>query len=254
MRRQAFRSVALAAALVWELAAPAFGAQTYAVAGHDSFSIGDNDITSEVTYAGVQTLSIRHRGGVTRYTAHVDYIRSDGNASTEASSDYVADLLATGQTLDTGDRDPDYLTVLNQPFAAELDPSTLADLRSLRGSVPFDFPSPFTGSSLHGYLRHIPSGMVGPRRSIGVGFEAAGPMRGSLPDRPGLTLRGTIAMSGMAYYDVKTAILLSLETTVTITGNVSNRADKDRVTIVFERSIRAASGPLPVPVPTKSPA
>jgi hypothetical protein len=58
----------------------------------------------------------------------------------------------------------------------------------------------------------------------------------------------------MAYYDVKTAILLSLETTVTITGNVSNRADKDRVTIVFERSIRAASGPLPVPVPTKSPA
>jgi hypothetical protein len=64
-------------------------------------------------------------------------------------------------------------------------------------------------------------------------------MKGELPDRPGLTLVGTIAMRGTAYYDIDTALLLALETTVTITGNVSNRSGKDPVTIVYARTIRA---------------
>jgi hypothetical protein len=79
-------------------------------------------------------------------------------------------------------------------------------------------------------------------------------MRGSLPDRPGLVLRGTIAMRGTAYYDIKTAVLLSLETTVTISGNVSNRAGNDPVTITFRRAIRtrdlAAHAPPPSPSPS----
>jgi hypothetical protein len=146
-----------------------------------------------------------------------------------------------GDTLDAENDDPDYLTVLNQPFAAELDTATLADLRSLRGTIPFDFPSPVSGTSLHGYLSHVPSGMLGTHRSIGVTFEAAGAMLGELPDRPGLVLHGTISMHGTAYYDARTALLLSLETTVTIAGTVSNRADKNPVTITFARRIRSAS-------------
>jgi hypothetical protein len=254
MRQSAFLCAGLVAALGCAGAANAANGPTYTVTGTDSFSIGDNDITSEVDYAGTQTLAVRHTGRITRYAAHVDYTRSDGTASTGATCDYVADVLPTGETLATADHDPDYLTVLNQPFAAELDPATLADLRFLRGSVPFDFPSPFTGSSLHGYLQHVPSGPIGPRRSVGVTFEAAGPMHGSLPDRPGLVLRGTIAMRGTAYYDIKTAVLLSLETTVTISGNVSNRAGNDPVTITFRRTIRtrdlAAHAPRPSPSPS----
>jgi hypothetical protein len=46
-------------------------------------------------------------------------------------------------------------------------------------------------------------------------------------------------MRGTAYYDIDTALLLALETTVTITGNVSNRSGKDPVTIVYARTIRA---------------
>jgi hypothetical protein len=72
-----------------------------------------------------------------------------------------------------------------------------------------------------------------------VRFEAAGPMTGALPDRPGLTLAGKIAMRGTAYYDVDTALLLQLDTTVTISGTVSNRAGKDPVTIVYQRKIKA---------------
>jgi hypothetical protein len=213
--------------------------QSYVVAGKDSFSIGSGDITSEVAYAGTQTLSITHHGTIVRMRAKVNYTRSDGAASTSATGDYVADLAATGELVDSADHDPDYLTVLNQPFAAQLDRATLGDLDHLHGTVPFDFPSPFTGSSLHGYLQHIGSGGFGPRRVVGVKFEAAGPMKGALPDRPGLTLAGKIAMRGSAYYDRDTSVLLVLDTTVTITGNVSNRAGKDTVTIVYERKISA---------------
>ena len=241
MRRSALVSAVLFAALVWELGATArAGEQTYTVAGRDSFSIGENDISSEVSYAGSQRLTFVRHGRTMRYRTHVTYTRDDGTAATNAVGDYLADVLPSGQTLEAADHDPDYLSVLNQPFAAQLDPSTIADLRTLRGSVPFDFPSPFTGgASLHGYLQHVPSGMVGPRRSIGVRFEAAGAMRGALPDRPGLTLQGTIAMKGTAFYDARTALLLALDTTVTISGNVSNRANKDPVTITFARSMRA---------------
>jgi hypothetical protein len=46
-------------------------------------------------------------------------------------------------------------------------------------------------------------------------------------------------MRGTAYYDGATALLLALDTVVTITGNVSNRSNKDPVTIVYSRTIRA---------------
>ena len=232
-------SVLLLAVIAFELGTVARADESYRVSGRDSFSIGENGISSEVAYAGMQTLGVVRREHATRYVAHVTYERRDGGASTRAVADYVSDVSATGAPIDAANHDPDYLTVLNQPFAAKLDAGTLGDLRALRGSVPFDFPSPFSSASLHGYLRHVPSGMVGPRRSIGVTFEAAGAMRGALPDRPELLLRGTIAMHGTAFYDARTALMVSLETTVTISGNVSNRAGKEPVTITFERSLRA---------------
>lgn len=228
-----------ALAILVALRAPALADQRYAVSGKDSFSIGAGDIHSEVSYRGTQTLKMVHHGKVTRYAAHVTYTRNDGGAQSGATSDYVADVLPTGEARDTADRDPDYLTVLNQPFSAQLDRQTLADLQHLEGALPFDFPSPFTGSSLHGYLKHIGNGMMGPHRSIGVRFESAGAMKGALPDRPGLTLTGTIAMKGTAYYDLDSALLLALDTTVTITGKVSNRSSNDPVTIVYARTIRA---------------
>ncbi len=220
--------------------------QSYSVDGKDSFSIA-GDIRSEISYSGTQTLRIRRHGKSSRYAAHVEYRRSDGPASTDATSDYVADLLPSGEIVESSEHDPDYLTVLNQPFAAQLDRQTLGDLRHMSGSMPFDFPSPFTGSSLHGYLRHIGGGTLGPRHATGVRFEAAGPMKGALPDRPGVTLSGTITMRGTAFYDSASAVLLALDSTVTINGTLSNRAGNDPVTITYERKIRAHE-----PQPTES--
>ena len=245
----------LALAFGCALAAPARADQTYAVTGKDSFAIGAGDIRSVVSYAGVQRLSITKHGKLLRLHAHVTYVRGDGSARTDAVGDYLVDVTPTGEAIDSADHDPDYLTVLNQPFAARLDRATLADLQHLHGALPFDFPSPFTGSSLHGYLQHIGNGRVRSRRSVGVRFESAGPMRGDLPDRPGLTLEGTIAMRGTAYYDLDSAILLLLDTTVTITGNVSNRSGKDPVTITYARTIRANDGAAPTgkALPSESP-
>jgi hypothetical protein len=214
--------------------------QRYLVWGRDSFSIGAGDIKSEVEYKGTQVLTVTRRGGSMRYTAKVDYLRSDQGATTDATADYVSDLMPSGEQFASADHDPDYLTVLNQPFSAQLDMATLADLRHLRSAVPFDFPSPFTSSTLHGRLQRIGNGLIGPRRALGVSFTAGGPMRGALPDRRGLTLAGSIEMSGTAYYDLETALLLSLDATVTISGTVSNRAGNDPVTIVYRRTIRAA--------------
>lgn len=226
--------------------------QTYVVAGKDSFAIGAGDIHSDVSYSGTQRLRISRHGKAMRFRAHVVYTRSDGTAQSDATGEYVADVMPSGETLDYADHDPDYLTVLNQPFSAQLDRATLSDLQHLDGPLPFDFPSPFTGSSLHGYLQHIGNGKIGPRRTIGVRFESAGPMKGGLPDRPGLTLVGTIAMRGTAYYDLDSALLLELDTTVTITGNVSNRTGKDPVTITYARTIRA-DVPHPVQSAGKAP-
>ncbi len=213
--------------------------QRYAVSGRDSFSIGDGDIKSETRYRGREVLTVEHHGKAMRYTAKVTYVRNDQGAESSASAGYVSDLLPTGQQLDSADHDPDYLTVLNQPFSAQLDAATLDDLRRLHGSVPFDFPSPFTGATLHGSLEGIGMGRVGGKPAVGVRFSAGGPMHGALPDRPGLTLSGGILMRGVAYYDAETALLLTLDATVTISGNVSNRSGKDPVTIVYRRSIRA---------------
>jgi hypothetical protein len=243
-RVQPVAATLLALALVNALGGTARAAgQRYQVSGHDSFVIGDGDIQSETEYRGTQVLTVSHRGKITRYVATAAYERSDQGAATKASADFVIDLLPSGDQIASADHDPDYLTILNQPFSARLDPKTLRDLRGLKGRAPFDFPSPFTGSAIHGHLDRAGSGFMGPHHVLGVRFEAAGPMNGRLPDRPGLSLVGGIAMSGTAYYDLDTALLVSLDATVTITGKVSNRNGNDPVTIVYRRTIRADDSP-----------
>ena len=240
MRAPQFTATLLFLALVALLADSARAdEQRYSVSGRDSFSIGDSDIKSETRYQGRELLTVRRHGKAMRYTAKVNYVRNDQGAESDAVADFVSDLLPTGEQLDSADHDPDYLTVLNQPFSAQLDVATLEDLKRVHGSVPFDFPSPFTGAALHGSLTGIGTARVGGRAAIGVRFSAGGPMRGALPDRPGLTLSGGILMRGTAYYDAESALLLTLDATVTISGNVSNRSGKDPVTIVYRRTIRA---------------
>jgi hypothetical protein len=185
-----------------------------------------------------QRLAIQRQGNATRFTATVTYDRHEGSAATHATGAFSTKILANGEQHDESDGDPDYLTILNQPFSIELDAPTLRDLRSLVRAVPFDFPSPMTGAPLHGSLRRLPDGTLNGRRVLGIAFAARGPLNGSLPDRPDMALSGTITMNGTAYYAYADALLLALDATLQIEGRVANSGQSDPVTIVYKRTIR----------------
>ncbi len=157
---------------------------TYDVAGSDTYAVGDADAQSQITYRGTQTLAIRREGGKTFFDASIRYTRVDQGATSSAKATFSAEVSADGEQHDLEDDDPDYLTVLNQPFAVQLDPQTLRDLAHLQAVVPFSFASPLTGSMLHGRLRRAGAGPVDGMQATGVGFDAEGPMSGALPGPP----------------------------------------------------------------------
>jgi hypothetical protein len=222
-------------------AAAARADQAYAVEGRDSFRAGNGDMRSETTYRGVQRLTIRRARGKTTYDARVEYDREGDGGKQHQRASFTSTLLPSGEQKDGPGNDPDYLTVLNQPFAVQLDPPTMRDLRHVTRAVPFDFPSPMTGATLHGTLRRLPDAMVGTSRAMGIAFEAKGPLHGALPDRPAMALAGTITMKGTAYYDYASALLVALDATLAIDGNIDDSARRAPVSIVYARSIRSSA-------------
>jgi hypothetical protein len=243
MRPRYVVSFALVLATLVGMAARVEADQPYTVDGEDRFQIGARDLRSEVLYSGRQTLSVQRSGRTTHYVARVDYVKVDGRQRSNAHGSFASTLLPSGEQRDDVNRDPDYLTILNQPFAVQLDAPTLRDLGRLHKQVPFEFPSPMTGAPLHGYLRGTGDGVIHGNRVLGVAFVAGGPMRGALPDRPGLTLAGRIRMTGTAYYKYADALMMALDATLTISGDLQDQGRIEPVTIVYKRTIRAEPRP-----------
>jgi hypothetical protein len=249
VRRAAVASSIAALVFVVMTVAVAAADQQYRVDGRDTFVIGSREMRSDIAYKGTQTLHIQSVRGGHRYTATVTYQRNDQGAITRARGSYESTISASGDQADGANNDPDYLTILNQPFAVQLDAPTLHDLAHLGGSVPFDFPSPITGAPLHGQLRHAPDGIINGTHVLGVAFEASGPLHGSLPDHPEMSLSGTIVMKGTAYYTYADALLLGLDATLRIAGTVDGSRDYNSVEITYTRSIRATPAPAGPPNP-----
>lgn len=212
--------------------------QWYSTGGEDSYQIAGHAERTDIVYAGTQRLAIDHQGSVTHFTSTVTYDRRESGSATHVTGTFSTSILANGEERDASDDDPDYLTILNQPFSIELDPPTLHDLRSLVRPVPFDFPSPMTGALLHGSLRRLPDGVINGRRVLGIAFAAHGPLNGALPDHPETAVSGTISMNGTAYYAYADALLTALDATLRIDGKVSNTGQNDPITIVYKRTIR----------------
>ncbi len=239
------RAVAGTFALLVAMAAAAAAAradQAYAVNGRDTFRTGNGDVRSETVYRGIERLTITRNHGATTYEARVEYDRNGDGGKQHQRASFTSTLLPSGEQKDGSGSDPDYLTVLNQPFAVQLDAPTMRDLGHVKRAVPFDFPSPMTGATLHGTLRRLPDAMVGGNRAMGIAFEATGPLHGALPERPGIQLAGSITMKGTAYYGYSNALLLALDATLGIAGTIDDAAQRSPVSIVFARSIRSADG------------
>jgi hypothetical protein len=240
-RRAAAGSIALLIFVVCAAAA-AQADQTYRVDGSDTYQIGGRDVRSEIAYSGIQRLSVRPAAGnARRYVARAEYSRNDQGAHARVTASFESTIMPDGEQRDGTNNDPDYLTVLNQPFAVQLDSETMHDLAHLSGSVPFDFPSPITGAPLHGTLRHVGAATLDGEPVLGVAFDASGPLKGKLPDHPDLVLAGHIRMNGTAYYTQAGALLLALDATLSINGTVVDHARRSPVEIVYKRSLK----PLP---------
>jgi hypothetical protein len=233
------RAAVVTAALLSSLAIPAAAGQRYDVSGEDTYQIGASADTTQITYAGAENLDVVTDPNGHRYVAEVDYTREDESGKAQVHARFVQELLHDGTFEDRTDEDPDFLTVLNQPFAVQLDAPTLRDLEHLHGMVPFEAASPLGGAKLSGYLRSAPPGNVSGLHAVGVRFEASGPMSGALPDHPHALLVGKMRMNGTAYYAATGALLLALDATLTIDGKLKGGPDTVPVRIVYHRTIRS---------------
>jgi hypothetical protein len=219
--------------------------QVYSVDGSDAFSIAGRQVRSLITYEGTQELTFLPAARKTVFHATVRYRKNDGGTASLQHAAFALTMLPSGDVSNEDNADPDYLTILNQPFSVQLDRPTMHDLHGLARAVPFDFPSPMTGATLHGTLRRLLDGSLNGARVLGIAFSASGPLEGTLPDRPTLAVSGTITMNGTAYYAYSNALLLALDATLMIEGKVGGTASNDSVTIRYKRRIRPAGASDP---------
>ena len=232
----------MAAALA--LPGAALGDQRYTISGSDRYQIGSADLHTNITYSGTQSLTVRRAGKQKQFSAEAKYFRSDETGRISSRASFAQVMTPQGELQDSRDDDPDYLTVLNQPFAIELDPETLQELQNLKTRVPFEFPARVMGGTLRGFLRRGPDGRIAAQPAIAITFDATGPMEGPLPDRAAMTMRGTMHMKGTAYYALHgEAILLALRETLTISGTIVSGTRHSPVRITYERSIEADQSP-----------
>ncbi|MBV9027289.1 MAG: hypothetical protein JO311_01615 [Candidatus Eremiobacteraeota bacterium] len=207
------------------------------------YRIESSQTYSRVRYAGSQRLTITHAGDAWRFDARASYVRDAPDGKGAAHAHFVQTFSPSGGFEDRLDEDPEFLTILNQPFAVRLDRSTLRDIRGLRSAVPFEATSPLGGTALlRGFLRPGTSGPIGGRPTTAVRFDAAGLMAGTLPGHEEASVAGTLRMDGVAYYSADGGLLLGLTVTMTIEARLRQRqpAAQVPVRIVYRRWMRAS--------------
>ncbi|MGR4064037.1 MAG: hypothetical protein ACLQPV_01150 [Vulcanimicrobiaceae bacterium] len=215
--------------------------QHYDVSGDDEYYLGSAKTPSLVVYTGDELLTVAHDGPKTRFSAAARCTRSDGRTRADMRPSFVQDLDSAGAFEDVKDDDPDFLTILNQPFSIELDDGTLRDLRVLRGAVPFNVASPIDGEQLTGSMSRGQDGKIEGSDVLGVLFTANGPVTATLPEPSAAAVTGTIRLDGSAYYALTGALLLGSEITLTISGTLRDPQTNAPVPvrIVYHRMIRA---------------
>ena len=233
------RVAVIAAALIPTLTLCALADQIYGVVGEDTYRVGRTLGETHIVYRGVERLGIAPDSQGKRYIADANYTRLDESGKASVRAHFVQELRHDGTFEDRSDDDPDFLTILNQPFAVQLDATTLRDLKRLQGKVPFEAASPLGGSRLSGFLSSAQPGKVDGHAVVGVRFDAEGPMTGTLPEHPDALLSGTMHMDGTAFYAQTGALLLALDATLTIEGKLQSGNDSVPVRIVYHRVIRA---------------
>jgi len=214
----------------------------YRVTGSDLYEIGTS-ITKHIAYAGTEILSIRRERDGERFSAVVTYLRADGAHRAQATARFEQVLAPDGTAHDILDEDPDFLTVLNQPFAVRIDAGTIAALETVTKRIPFDAPSPLGQGLLEGYLQPSERTIVHGVPALAVRFSADGAMDGPLPDHPSLRVVGGLHLDGRADYALDDGRLLDLDARLTLTGGIRTDSGETPVRIVYLRTLRTSAAP-----------
>ncbi len=223
----------------------------YTVVGSDTYRVGSPATTAVIRYHGSERLSIVRSGDQTRYVVRARYRRTGDDGVADAHARFIQVASPKSGLRDVANEDPDFLTILNQPFAVQLDRPTLGDLRTLHGPVPFSATSPLGGDAvLRGFLRPAAGGKVDGVPTVAVGFEAVGVMTGPMPTHAATPMSGQMRMVGTAYYATGDALLLALRARLTIVAQLHDKGGDVPVRIVYRRFIRAAKTPRPTPLPS----
>jgi hypothetical protein len=215
------------------------------MSGQDVYRIASSGTSSTIAYVGTERLTTRRDGKDWRFEAHAQYARSGPDGLVRGQAFFVQVLEPNGTFEDRADDDPDFLSILNQPFAVRLDPATLSDVRSLKGRVPFAATSPLGAEAvLHGFLRPAKGGAIAGRPTAAVRFEAEGAMTGPLPGYAETLVSGTMRMDGTAYYALEDATLLALDVNLHLDAQLAQSATSVTVPvrIDYRRWIRATGG------------
>lgn len=215
----------------------------YDLVGEDRYRIVSTATVSTVTYTGTERLAVSHDGKGLRFDARVNYVRQSPGLRSNENARFVGELFPDGTFESRVDDDPDFLTLLNQPFSVQLDRATLGDLQDLHGSVPFAAGSPIAGGTeLRGFLRHGADGPIEGLATVAVHFAATGPMSGTLPGSTQTVLGGTMTLDGTAYYSLAGGMLLALRAILTIDARVhqAHANTSVPVQIVYRRWIRVS--------------
>ena len=227
---------------------PAHADFQYDASGEDTYRIASGQTFSRVSYAGTERLSVARQGEAWRFEARARYARTGPDGRSRAEAHFIQMQQPDGTFEDRVDDDPDFLTILNQPFAVRLDAATLRDLHELHGRVPFAATSPLGAQAvLRGFLRPAPGGAIAGRQAVAVRFEAEGGMTGPLPGYSETLVAGTMRMQGTAYYAADSAMLLALDVELTLDARLTQGrpAVSVPVRILYRRVIRAvANTPL----------
>ena len=223
-------------AVIWSVTGSAVADVQYDTSGEDVYRIQSADAFSKVSYVGTERLAVRPEGKAWRFEVRARYTRDGPDGKDREEALFVQILRRDGTFEDRIDNDPDFLTVLNQPFAVRLDPATLRDLRRLHGPVPFSATSPLGAEAvLRGFLRPATGGAIDGRQTVAVRFEANGAMTGPLPSYSGMLVSGT---------------LLGLNVALTLKARLAQSRSSVAipVQIVYRRTMRASAKTRP-PVP-----
>jgi hypothetical protein len=227
--------------LVAAFAAPARADQLYQLRGVDRYAVVGGHARYNVSLAGSQRLKIATVKGRMRFTVRAHYVRTANNNRDSVQAFFTQSMRPDGDLDDGTSYDPDYVTILNQPFAVWIDSDTRSGGDSAR--VPLTFDAPLTGGTLRGYLARAGVGIVAGRRAVSMRFDASGPMSGSDSDDPQRRIRGTVRMRGTAYYGARDGLLLALDETFSVSARLYEGSHSLPLQIVHRRFIKASKIP-----------